>query len=672
MKILLLIIICILIVSILSVYAVILHRIIGKNRDTDGLLWAFGIIATIGFIFHMVLFSVVTKAGFHEVTDISSMLIFSLQYSLEMFLANTIIFKGEVMAVLKEVPVLFYIYVPVYGMAVITSCMAVFHFISRWLYSSTWLRSHRDDATKGNAHIFIGCNSASRYLADNIHEKSGGQLIIFLDLPETGDTPQGLSVVDIIARFFKDDKNKEDFDKYVVLKARKGMKELLPWLQNNNVYILSNDQKANLDILEELWENICQEQQIIDFKGKIYCHAKKEGLVNRYATIPDKDNRINFIDSSFLAVEYLKKDKTGELLPVNFVKVATGKGGGRLGYVTSGFNCAVIGFGETGREAMKFLYEFGAFPNESKGKAPFECHIFDSAMDKAVGEIGLDLESLRSTVVSNDEFLLHKCETGSSIFISELKKVIRKLNYIVVALGDDKLNLETALDIAELAKIEGRAADDKLCIAVRMSCLSCLDKCTLDNANKFFDNCIHVFGQLQDIWKMEIISNDYMNEEARKFFDSYTELASELNKRNHYQVESWDDREGKLHSEDYEARCGARRKIMQDYSNCLHKTTKQKLCEGSKVDPDAIFSVNQGPGEKIHCMEGYSDIFENLAICEHLRWEASHLVMGYRKPSDTDDNLKRDINKVHDSIRPYQELSESTRHFDWLVVKNSL
>ena len=107
-------------------------------------------------------------------------------------------------------------------------------------------------------------------------------------------------------------------DNYVVLKADKGIYKIVRWLENgeNNVYVLSDSQGLNVSILEQLWEHKDK------FKCKIYCHAKKEGLINLYDNIADVENQVIFVDSSFLAVASLKKSKTGSMLPVNYVDIA--------------------------------------------------------------------------------------------------------------------------------------------------------------------------------------------------------------------------------------------------------------------------------------------------------------------------------------------------------------
>lgn len=656
---------------ILAAYVFVLYHITGKNRNAEKLIWAFGFVAVAGFIYHMFLFCAVTRDGFMQFRSGMARFLFSVQYSLEMFIANTIIFKGEVMSAMKQEPLLFYFYLPIYGMALLTSGFAIFHFLSRRLHNWMWLTFHKRYASSTNTHIFVGINDPSCCLAKAIAGSGSKDMILFIDIPDQQDNPQGISVWDIIARFFKDSKEVEKLNDYVVLKAGKGLNKIVPWLKRaeNNLYILSDSQKMNLDILEELWKN----KDL--FNCRVYCHAKKEGLVNRYDSITDVKDRIRFVDSSYLAVEYLKKHDT--LLPVKFVDIAKEEGNGNLGYVTSSFNCAVIGFGETGKEALKFLYEFGAFPDINNGKAPFKCHVFEKNIDREIGEFGVDIRTLHSPEVSESEFVLHTYEVGSIEFRSEIMELVNELNYVVVCLGDDDTNLNIALNIVEMAVLNGRDISRNFCIAVKQTRLTELNKETLDNANKSYAGCLHPFGMQETIWKTEIISNEKMDKDARRFFESYTVLSAKINKKLYpdYPVDTWEQREAKSRSEasSHGTRCDAKRKIAQDYSNCLHVTTKRILCSSSGVGPGLILPVNvdkDGKEDKdgtVHCTAEV-EILEHLAVCEHLRWEASHLMLGYRPTSGEKDNEK----KLHNCILPYKQLDESTKHYDWLVVKNSI
>lgn len=646
---------------ILIVYAIFLYRITGRNRSSDKLIWSFSLVAIAGFVYHMYLFSIVTHVEFMQYDNLLSRVLFSVQYSLEMFLANTIIFKEGVLGVLEDKNFMYQLFLPLYGMAILTSGFAVFHFLSRRLYNWFWLTFHRSTR---KTHIFIGVNEASLFLANDIMAKHVKEQVVFVDIHDYQDNPKGMSIWDIVSRFFKDNKEVDELDNYVVLKADKGIYKIVRWLENgeNNVYVLSDSQGLNVSILEQLWEHKDK------FKCKIYCHAKKEGLINRYDNIADVENQVIFVDSSFLAVASLKKSKTGSMLPVNYVDIAKGtKTKSKLGYVTSAFNCAVVGFGETGKEMLKFIYEFGAFPDKDNGKAPFKCHIFDCNLDTELGELGLDLATLRSSVAKESEFELHSCAVGTVEFRDELRKIIKDLNYIVVCLGDDNKNIETALNVVECAVIEGRNLSDKFCVVVRQSSISKLNQDTLDNANSTYCGCIHAFGMKKEIWRTYIISNEELDSDARRFYESYSKLSDVLNEKNGWSLSpSWEKREKEsVRSKSYKERSQARRQKMQDYSNSLHKTTKRILCDPYGELAMSIYSTNEGT---LHCCEKDKEVLEHLAVCEHLRWEASHLLMGYKSTDGTTDDLK----KVHKCIRPYHELDEVTKHYDWLVVKNSL
>lgn len=646
---------------VMIIYGIFLFKVTGKERRTKNLAIAFSTIAFLSFIYHMFLFCHVTKSEFNEVADIWARIWFSMQYSVEMFFTNSIIFKGEVMDVLKTMPGMFYIYVPLYVMAIMTSAAAIFHIFSRKVFTYMWLRRHRTHALNGCTHIFFGYNPASKMLAETLDGD-----IIFVDLPEIDDAPQGITIWDIISRFF----NNKDIDiineNHVILKAEKNQKymdALISWLNcpNNNAYIISDDEPRNLRILEALW----------GFKCNIYCHAKKDGLVNRYDTFADDSDRIKFIDSSFLAVESMKKDPSGVFLPVKYVNIAKNENGKKLGYVTTPFNCAIIGFGETGQEALKFLYEFGSFPDQAKNKSPFKCHVFDNQNRETLFENYCDvnvteLDAATQELIRKEgprEVENHVCEVDSSEFWTEIQKLILDLNYIVISLGNDDLNLKIAMDVAELAIRNERNLKDRFIIAVRQQSTSAIRERAILNANKAFGNCIHIFGLPKSIWTKDNINLENLENAARMFYESYKRM-------NEPEVDvsgKWAARKKLLRDDDCEKRFSARRGIFQDYSNCLHITTKLELCSftASKIADDIYDKINE---KSEHSTPEHRSTFEYLAVCEHLRWNSAHIILGY-KYTDGD---KSDLLKQHPGMVAYSLLDDPTRHYDWLVVKNTL
>ena len=67
------------------------------------------------------------------------------------------------------------------------------------------------------------------------------------------------------------------------------------------------------------------------------------------------------------------------------------------------------------------------------------------------------------------------------------------------------------------------------------------------------------------------------------------------------------------------------------------------------------------------CSKSDEAVLEYLAIGEHFRWNASHIMLGYRYAEETSD-----LKKTHNCLVPFSELDDRTRHYDWLVVRNSL
>ena len=638
-------------------YGWFLFKITGKDRSVKNLCLAFGVVGLLGIIYHAILFIYMTGSEYSRFADFWAIVWFSIEYSAEMFFTNSVIFKSEVLEVLKLKPGLFYAYVPLYGMAILTSAAAVFHIFSRRAYTRLWLKRHREQASDGNTHIFFGNDHISQTLAKNLEGN-----IIYVDLPDENDALQSFSVWDIISRFFNNKNIQIINENHVILKAEEGsshMELLKEWLncEKNNAYILSEDEERNLRILEK----------ISCFKCHIYCHAKKDGLVSRYDTFADDLDLIKFVDSSYLAVEAMKKDPDGVFLPIKYVKIGKDKKGRKLGYVTTSFNCAIIGFGETGQEALKFLYEFGSFPDKKKNKSPFMCHVFDNVNREIFFENYRDVNNIY--IEEGGEFPKevenHVCNVDSPEFWSDIQKIISSLNYVVVSLGDDELNLKIALDIAEFATIHKRDLSDRFIIAVSQRSSSTLREKTVENANKAFNGCIKFFGRTEDIWTESNINHKDMEEAARLFYESYEKMTSPTEKVDG----KWDERKANLKNTDCAKRFAARRGITQDFSNCLHVRTKLELCSfSSSSSADQIFD-EYNTKLKSHCKAKHRSVLEYLAICEHLRWTSSHIAMGYKYSAD---EPKNELTKIHPSIKAYSKLDKPTKHYDWLVVKNSL
>lgn len=653
----------IIIAAICVIYGIVLYNLTGRHKNTGIMLKAFAFISIIGWIMHMMIFHIVAGPEGRSLLDWILMVYFSAQYTLEMFVAKTLIFKAKIAAAIPRGCMLYDIYFLIYYLAVITSALVIFNFISRWAYSRRWLERSGNikAAAKGGNHIFVGINHASITLARNIRKDGDKGKIIFIDIPENERSLKGLSIWDIISRFFSHDDNYEDINADVILRSSKVMKGLLPWLSNkdNNLYILSDDYDANIRFLEQLWQ---YEHDGGHPECHIYCHADKEGLVSRYDTITDIHDRITFIDSSYLSIESLKSHENPAMYPISYVDVGTDPESGRkLGWVAGGFTSAILGFGETGHEALKFLYEFGAFVGKDKNKAPFRCHIFDRKMTEVSGEF-----RKRIHIQDNEEVLFEECSTDNGIFWEKFDAIIGSVNYIMICLGDDMVNLKTAIDIAEFALNKGRDLNRNFIIAVKMQKYSRLARETLEKANKALRGCIKAFGMEEDIWHLKVLKHDDLKEKAMEFYYGYLAMTSEGD----IDKNSWAEREERLRHDDYAVRNKARRQIAQNHSNCLHVATKKALCDSTTAEAAALILKQYDGTQHVDmslCTGFDASVLDYLAIGEHLRWNASHIMLGYRYATETSDLIN-----THSCIVPYENLSEEIKHYDWLVVKYSL
>lgn len=123
-----------------------------------------------------------------------------------------------------------------------------------------------------------------------------------------------------------------------------------------------------------------------------------------------------------------------------------------------------------------------------------------------------------------------------------------------------------------------------------------------------------------------------------------------------------------------------RRKEGQDKANCQHCYTKQRLLNlGNRNEPLELPEWTDK--ESILDHEGATEnpwlvCLYNVAICEHLRWNASHLMMGY-VPMTPDvkkhiDGTCDERTKQHTCIVDWHQLPCGTQGYDYSVVKTTV
>lgn len=571
-------------------------------------------------------------------------------------------------------PVLVFLYVLAFVLATETSLCFIIRIFSRKDAGRTWLSNNQD----GPVSVFFGGGIRAKFLAEDLKlTKPDLRLLYVADYdPETENI--GLSVWDILKYklFKRKTENFEPFDAVVFAKvplkdvegenvcAQMGLELLSGILENNacEVYLLSDDYNANLQCAGILQKAGC--------KAKIFCRACREGVNRMYEeTLSMTPNvTVHLVDESYLAVRELLDQSHEELLPVNFVDKGKDKNGKLEGWVDSPFNSMILGFGELGQEALGFLYEYGAFVGKDFNRSPFCCTVLDKNMDVLEKAFCVRYPGMGK----NSGVIYDKCEVGSNDFWTRMESLILNLNYIVICLGDDRLNLQVASEILNLALRENKDFTHNFAILVAQQNPDYLNEITVKHLNSIsqYHKCVHAFGELKSVWRYQVISNSTLDDKARNYYASYEKAASGKD------VDKdvlWKKREDDiLSSDDYKKRMNCIRKRSQDYANVLHANTKfaflgPEILDCRKDIANQIPEMTYLPSKHYSGVDKHVEqVLHYLAALEHIRWEASHVTMGYVPGPETDA-----VKKTHMYIKPFNELDDKTQHYDYLVVRTT-
>lgn len=396
-----------------------------------------------------------------------------------------------------------------------------------------------------------------------------------------------------------------------------------------HIFFLSEDEEVNIQSVAIIRrDEMIQAVSASNAKVTIYCHARYDSINSVIEDISLSSNiQVKIVDSAHLSVELLKKKESQSLYPVNFVKVE------KDATVSTAFNSLVVGFGETGQDAVKYLYEYGAFVDNDKKRgirrSPFCCHVVDKQMDviaphymsthlrdphTVTGEPPLISFGTEDTAYVN----LHNYDYREAEFQKLLESIIRKLHYVVITIGDDMENITLAVRILKLAvreKVDMR--NFKILVRSHSHILYPHIQKIADHYNKLIyaelissmqeerqsneginvKEPIVIFGKSEDIYSFSAIISDVIYKEAVLYYNSYNkvkvhpdsdfEALSESVKRNgkvcsELEIDyAWKIRREKEtafkvdDSTNFASVMSVRRKEAQDIENALHRHVKR-------------------------------------------------------------------------------------------------
>lgn len=560
--------------------------------------------------------------------------------------------------------------------------------IMDWMRGLVWCYS----PSKPVLNVFWGFNEKSILLAKDIYTKTNGkERIVFIDLPQGDDDGRvGQSFSGILGLLsYKTNIAKQISDmKYLLLRSSMSLasidtvnKEILQEMNIGkldkfmkvagtvNFFVFTNDEVLNLRSALNLLDSKIGKN--IDC---LYCSGRKTKVTSLQEEC-QKDGKLRLIDDSKESVMELamRKNAGGGYYahPINFVTVNT-----QLGYVDSSFTSLIIGFGTTGQDMLRFLYEFSAFPDSNGKKAPVKFFVCDSKVDETKGNLYQEIPALPHLEACGEiEFLPYNI--GTNMFYEKILSIIEQLNYVVIATGDDSRNLHIAAMMYELA-LQHRILEFcnfKIFVRLYESENEYMFQKTIDAYTIGNIQIIEYFGGPRDIYTKQWIVDDEEGGLSDKFYKSYCSVS-----KSSY-LPHRERRKKEIESENIKI-LGFRklnRKLMQDRANCKHCYTKEVLLGlYNKAEIPELPKWPLQAGVISPKEQGYwNQKLMNASICEHLRWNASHVMMGYMPMSIEEVTVGCTCNektKKHLCIADWNDLPQKPdyKEYDYMVVLTTI
>lgn len=649
----------------------------------------------------------------------------SVMASMEMFVSESELI--EVQEACKEDVIYMLLFAIIHFLAICVSAAFIIHLLGIRLKSYVYMRWPW--SKKKELFVFFDLSQESLSLAKDIHRtrKSKDYQIIFVKTPMEESHLERFSFSHILS--FADNRNETieqltEIGAYLTYSRKSvsiemaenewnetvGLNTLRHYIQRSantekyktHFFCLSPNEDNNINTAVALSKRYSD-----DKKYSVYCRANHDSITESFANL-----NLKFIDSASLAVIELKKKV--EYQPVSFVKPDT-----KTAVATKPFRSMIVGFGETGFEVFRFLYEFSSFVGKESKENPFHCDIIDPKAKQLENSLYLHCPGLEDKANKDEvhNVLFHEGTIESQRNV--VKELISNVDYIVVCTDNEKENLSIGITLLNLA-YKYRSNSEKLAIFIGIN-----DNREYKKAQeiaKFYNECgkkdkkenlyeftLVPFGSKKQLFTYKnIIDEDVLNK-AKEFYFEYQKTSNLLGTDKEYDCEAnmddeWDLRrkgkkqnvakglwnkneltqkeaqdmanawhiQTKLHlvgaccyCKDKEYKCVAKERHAQLYGcidfvmqKLLVRMEKARKCEEDFRKSHEFILEQIAAYEHEHNIPAgeYQTLFENLAKCEHLRWDASNRLLGYRTFEKAKGNDKHYLQKTHACMVPYEEL----------------
>jgi hypothetical protein len=490
-----------------------------------------------------------------------------------------------------------------HAMFALTAFLAGFIFISfmAHVFLKDWLIKRKLQKMKVEEnHFFLGINRSTLSLANDLLKTRKSRLVVFIndlfenenqqlysELPEDAYMIRCKSFLESISLEKEEGllhylgggknhdhqkKHKNSLIHHVKLMERK------TGIVETHFYLLTEDEDWNIEqakiILNEL--NNHPYKKPVRIHVAIYSEIA-EKYFDYYTRL--KSDCISVIIHHYATL--VSRQLINDHHPVNSIEFDAD-----AATATTDFNALIIGFGQVGTNVLRKLIEQGQFVG-----SVFHATMIDKSMDVLRGRF----EHLYPGIIENYDLHFVEAEAGHSQFYKEIKKVIDEINYLVISLGSDNLNIQTALEMLEINSIKKRKS---LKIFIQLE-----EESHWRETLKKYKDCIFIFGEANKVFSENNILQSQVEKQGRIVHAGYC----------------------RLYGDDRPFDEITRHEQLSNISVANHLFAKVKILGYSSL---AEFSTNfRDNNEYLNSLSEVQKL--NLSIGEHLRWNAFHFTHGW-------------------------------------------
>lgn len=563
--------------------------------------------------------------------------------------ARLFILGNDLIEVHEKVNAVFLIWFSVFSVsAALISTSVLINFIGRSFKS--WLRIFFNFSSKN--YIFFGLNDASLTLAKDIRKNRKSSFIVFIqDIISAGDVAieykaweMGAVVVNpnTVSNFFTLQHEEFVFQPNVShgQHASGGIDLILNRLgglsrkiknRPTEFFILSENETENFHQAKFLLSDIKKLKINKDFKVHVSVFSRISENQGTKVLVKDVDIREKDMDIKELVIHHyatlVSRSLINKYHPVDFVEIDKSQANAK-----TEFSALIIGFGQIGTHVLRKLIEQGQFVGHK-----FRATVIDRNMDALQGRF----EHLYPEVVNNYSVDFVNAEAGHSKFYNTVKDKIKQTNYVVVALGNDELNLQTTLELLEINEIK---AKPNLKIFVKLE-----NESHWENMFEKPGDKVVIFGKSNDVFNAE----NMLQMDAEKRANVVHEV---------YRVLYGDTRTFDKIS---------RHEQLSNISTAEHVYAKVRLLGYERREnlTATLSNFSQKYSDNENYKNSLTDIQRlNLAIGEHLRWNAFHFIHGWtflpfdqilgNNPGEKYGKRKNPDLKKHSCLTSWEKLKE--------------